>query len=42
MLCLKFYDKKDVKDIDMYEYRRKMMVKDYTFEFRKARRQICL
>ena len=26
---LKFYEEDDVKNIDMYEYRRKKMVKDY-------------
>ena len=29
---LKFYDKSDVKDIDMYDYRRNKMIKNYKHE----------
>ena len=41
---LKYYDKTDVKDIDMYEYRRNKMIKNYTYvlEIHKQRnRYVC-
>ena len=41
---LKYYDKTDVKDIDMYEYRRNKMIENYTYVLeihKQGNRYVC-